>query len=179
MSAHDGFTFSEARFANALGVSRSDLKSIREKNLEKNVDWKRVAGGEIGLTRSALKRLWKKLPAGKTDSIDLASCVLQAPPERHATIPMQPLDAARQMRVSAIPLNPFIVLAEDEHGQVYRVLVARNSVFARGIEISARPDPNHADIWMIVGPVPRWPGDRAYRADQPNFPAPQFQKRIS
>lgn len=159
MSGANGsaFIYSERRIGDRTGWSRAELKKLRG-GLDEDRHWKR-AHGSIAFNLAGLKQLWKKTRAAEL----LDHQALAEPAERKQTILLAPLNAARAMRVTALPINPFIVRAQDALGQDYTVRVAKNSVFHVGLEIEAEPDPVNAGIWMVVGPVPRWAGDRGYK----------------
>jgi hypothetical protein len=159
MSEHNGaFIYSEARLGEVTNWPRKFAKKLRDDLLERDRDW-RLEHGAVRLNLEGLKRLWKKTRAPALR--DLASLI--EPVTAREAINLPPLNAPRRMRVTAIPINPFIVLAQDQLRQDYSVRVAKNEVFCVGLEISAEPDPTHPGIWRVVGPVPRWPGDRAYQ----------------
>jgi hypothetical protein len=152
------FTYSERRIGERTGWSRAELKKLRG-GLDEDVHWKRLQGA-VSFNLAGLKQLWKKTRAAEL--LDLQALAEPAAPK--PTILLAPLNAPRTMRVIALPLNPRIVLAEDELRQRYTVRVTDNGVFHVGLEIEAEPDPANPGIWRVVGPVPRWAGDRAYKA---------------
>lgn len=160
--ASSDFRYSEAKLCALMSWPRQEAKQLRDRLLKKDADWLRVQG-EIALSRRGLTRLIKKAGVPLPAELNLSTLEISNGREKKS-IALPPLDAPRSMRITHVPLNPYIVRAQDKLGQDYTVRVAGNSALYVGLEIEARPDPAHDGIWRIHGPVPRWQGDRAYRS---------------
>lgn len=170
------FTYSEAKLSERLGISRTDIKSIRDQRLTVDSDWKKIAG-EVVLSGGGIKRLWRALRE-RPAVFDLASCLI-APPEKknggavngtngesteillgHASMPVPVL-----MTVTRICVNESLVLAQQTLGldrRTQTVWVGRNENFTVGMELQVVPKKNAAGIWVMTGPLPQ----RRYTPDE-------------
>lgn len=168
------FTYSEAKLSERLGISRTDIKSIRDRKLRADSDWKKLAG-EVFLSPSGLKRLWRALetrPAG----FDLTMCLVSSPVKKngaavngdaqeeilmgHVTMPI-PVT----MTVTRICDNPSLVLAQQTEGLDRRtqvVWVGRNENFVTAMRISVGPKPDSPGMWRLLGALPQ----RRYTPDE-------------
>ncbi len=128
-------TISESELAQTLGISRGELKRLRE-SLVEGEHYKRTP--EIVFLASGIDLILEKINAG-------ASAV-QVPALAKLTILQQ-------------VLNPRLVLAQ--HGNLrVRVKVphtAKGNHFRAGDIIQARHV--EGDLWAYHGPAPRFPGD--------------------
>ena len=150
------FQYSEALFAQETGLSRTHIRFLREQHLNENVHWQKTRG-EIAFSSSAIKRLWRTLRV-RPASFDLARCIIGAQEKNGAESIL--LGSAshpipRKMTVFAIPPNPMVVRATDEHGEPQLVWVGRNFNFVRGDEIEVAPHESQQGFWRLLGPLPR------------------------
>jgi hypothetical protein len=187
------FPYSEAKISERIGVSRTDLKAIRDRKLKEGSDWKKVAG-EVALSGPGIKRLWQLLetrPAG----FELESCLIVARAKKngaagngnghgtngdavilltHASVPVE-------MVVTRKCLNTAIVLAQQTTGfdrRTQTVWVGKNFNYTPGMNIQVRRKKNVAGVWEMAGPVPM----RSYPAQQWNrmqAPKPETKKSRS
>lgn len=158
----NGFAYSEAKLSEQRGISRTDIKAIRERQLKEGVDWKKV-GGEVALAASGVKRLWKELGCRKLP-FDLTSCLL-APVKKNGAAAVTPIRLGTaampipvEMVVTQICLNTALVRAQQTSGLDRRtqiVWVGRNFNYSAGMRILVAPKKNMPSIWIMAGPEPR------------------------
>jgi len=145
------FIYSEARIADAIGVSRDEIRQIRDVHLSSKLHWKKI-GREILLTESALKSmidLFVRTKLFAATPPKLSDCL----PQKHGTN-----GARKKMRIVAIPMNPRMVLANeagDPAMDQLLVYVGRNATFAFGDEIEVGPMEGQKGIWQLTSELPR------------------------
>lgn len=171
----NGFTYSEAKLSDRLGISRTDIKAIREGSLTAESDWKKI-GGEVALTSGGVKRLWRALetrPAG----FDLSLCLVSRSAKKNGAViaPILLGSAAMpipvEMVVTRICLNTALVQAQQSSGLDRRtqiVWVGRNGNYVVGMRIQVSPKKNTAGVWEMAGPVPQrpWPAHQWNRLQE-------------
>lgn len=156
-SAVDEFKYSEHRLAEALGVSRADLKFIRDRQLELDRDWKKNGGGFVALAESGVSKILSAL--GGNIDVDLGRCLITSddPHPQTATLGLSPLpekNGAVSMTVAKIPLNPRVVLATNDARELCTVDVGNSLNFVVGDAISAVPHSAQPGFWRFVGQMP-------------------------
>jgi hypothetical protein len=163
------FKYSEALLADRLQLSRTDLKFLRDRHLQRDSDWKKVRHGEVLLSASGLKTIWKKIGAGRRHTIELTEIVVGSEIVKKNGVAASDVDAGevpialgdvrmpipRKMTVTAIPLNPMVVNAVDEHSTRVLVWVGRNANFVVGDTIDAAPHLTQPGLWRFLGTIPR------------------------
>lgn len=171
------FTYSEAKLSERLGVSRTHLKSIRDRRLTPDSDWKKVAG-EVVLSPSGVKRLWRSLQA-RPAGFDLAACLISAPAKKNGATgngangshgpdillghPSMPIPVL--MMVIRVCSNPSLVLAQQTEGldrRIQPVWVGKNENFGPGMRIKVVPKPDAPAMWRFHGVLPQ----RRYTPDE-------------
>ena len=140
MSNAPAFIYSEARVAESLGISRTEVRHYRSSELMPGVDWKKERG-EILLSDKGLERLsglcGQALPAGFVQTLQKKN------------------GGPKKMRVSQIPPNPRMVLAQDDDSDCHLVYVGNNTTFVVGDEIEVVPHSIQKGIWTHLGQPPR------------------------
>lgn len=145
------FLYSEAQLAKAIGVSRDEMRDVRELHLDRDSDWKKIRR-EILLTEAGLRLLVRFFVGTKLFSTDVPRLSECLPQKNSAN------GAKKKMRIVAIPLNPRMVLANDsgDPGQEqHLVYVGRNATFVFGDEIEIEPVPGQKGVWQVISAVPR------------------------
>lgn len=164
------FKYSEGRLARCIGLSRDDLKEVRDMHLELDRDWKKV-GGEVALNNPGLRRIWKVLQI-KPRALDLRECLLLNGAEKNGALPpngeqavverekillgSQAMPIPMVMRVTRIPENPCLVLCHDQHARLVSVWVGKNKNFVVGMSLKAAQGGD--GMWRLLGPRPRLKG---------------------
>jgi hypothetical protein len=136
------FPYSESLVGREIGVSRSTLRNWRGLHLEEELDWQKN-GAEILLSASGLDRIVKLVGAPQ---LDLVACLAgqkkNGAPKKMTIVP-------------PMPMNPRMVLAEDENGERCLVDVDKNGTFVFGDVIEVGPHETQKGIWRLVSQVPR------------------------
>ncbi len=156
------FQYSEALFAEETGLSRGEAKYHRDQILKEGVDWKKERG-EVVLSASAIKRVWRVLQ-GRPAPFELSRCLVSvighkngADKKNDASILLgssaRPIP--RKMKVLMAALNPRVVRAVDQHGDNHLVWVGSNSNFVHGDLIDVVPHDTQPPFWRFIGPMPR------------------------
>lgn len=166
----DGFRFPEKEVAERLGVSREQLKAIREGHMERGADFE-LAGGQICLSEEGVRKLAVELgltgkdgpAAGEQGELPLPAVPQAESPGAPAPNPLQRrLPAAaggqsvRMGRVKKRCKNKHIVLVESE-GETVRLRVKDNAKFVKGFEVPMRLI-QEPDIYELTRRAPRWKG---------------------
>lgn len=158
--ALNGFDYSEEAFAGHVGLSRDDARLLRKQSLREGVDWAKKHG-QIALNRNALKKLWRLLRAAPS-TIDLSACRLSNGAQKDSAAALLALpervsyDRPAVLRVKKITPNPRTIIATDQAGQDWTVLVGANTNFVFGMELRACPSASTPGAYQLVGnPPPR------------------------
>jgi hypothetical protein len=141
------FPYSESLIGREIGVSRGTLRSWRGLHLEESLDWQKN-GAEILLSEDGVKRV-AKLAGVSLPNLDLTHCL--AGQKKNGAV----ATAKKMVVVPPMPINPRVVLAEDENGERSLVDVGRNGMFVFGDVIEVGPHPVQQGIWRHLGDIPR------------------------
>lgn len=147
------FLYSEARLTDSLGISREDLRPVRQL-LKEGRDWKKI-GGEILLTKGSTNYISKAFGGGAPDLESLLP-VHEAPPE----VAQSNGAVHRKMRViPPMPINPRVVYAQDvdaqgEEGKAL-VWVGHNDTFCFEDVLEVEPHETQTGILQCVSEIPR------------------------
>jgi hypothetical protein len=70
----------------------------------------------------------------------------------------------REVQVFQKPPNIRFLLCVDERAQRYHVWVGNSRPFVKGMKLYISPHPSLSlkGFWHIIGPVPRYPGDKSF-----------------
>lgn len=144
MSAASAFKYSESRLSHEINVSRTYVRSLREDNLKQGVHWQKNPGGEVLLTQKGVNAI---LDLTSKSIVDLDLCLAQKNGARNQTQIMRV--------VPPMPMNPRVVLAENDDGKRLLVDVGRNGTFCFGDQIEVKTHPVQTGILQLVSPIPR------------------------
>jgi hypothetical protein len=157
------FRYSEAKLAAELGIHRLDIKSVRDRCLKPNRDWKKVAG-TVAFNNRGLRGLWRELDA-RPASLDLRSLLLSTAEKNGAAgealaiaLGDRAMPIPMVMRVTRIPENPCLILVHDEHRRQHSVWVGRNENFVIGMQVKVGPHLSMPGMLRLLGPLPRLRG---------------------
>lgn len=153
--AETAFHFSEARLAEQLGLSRDEVREVRQQKLARGVDWKNVRG-EILLTEAGVSRI---ADLNHLKQPNLESCRAVAREDQsNGQGHRHPL-RKQMIVVPRMPSNPRIVCAkerpEDPDEAVSLVWVGRNENFCFGDVIEVEPHETQTGVWQCVSEIPR------------------------
>jgi hypothetical protein len=165
------FKYSERKLARCIGLSRDDLKAVRDMHLELDRDWKKV-GGEVALNNGGLRRVWRVLEI-KPRTLDLRECLILNGTEKNgaengvspaceSAVPEkillghQALPIPSVLRVTRIPDNPSLVICHDLQARLCSVWVGKNENFVVGMSLKAAIGGD--GMWRLLGPRPRLRG---------------------
>lgn len=147
------FLYSEARLTESLGITREDLRPMRQL-LKEGRDWKKIRG-QVLLSKGSANYIAR---AFGNDSPDLEA-LLQTealPPE---VIETNGQAGRKKMRVvRPMPFNPRIVMAQeidDPESEKVIVWVGRNETFCFDDEIEVEPHETQTGILQCVSEIPR------------------------
>lgn len=141
------FIYSEKLVAERLGLSRTNVRELRNLHLEENVDWKKIDGAILLSSRGAF-RLAKWVDHDDYDLPDLDGCL--ASEKKNG--------APAKLIVIAICMNPRMVLANesgDANAERKLVDVGSNKKFALGDAIEAGPHDAQAGVLQLLSKLPR------------------------
>jgi transposase-like protein len=138
------FPYSESLIGREIGVSRGTLRSWRGLHLEESLDWQKN-GAEILLSEDGVKRV-AKLAGVSLPNLDLTHCL--AGQKKNGAM-------KKMTVVPPMPINPRVVLAEDDAGKRHLVDVGRNETFVFGDELEVGPHAVQQGIWRHLGDIPR------------------------
>ena len=135
----------EESFAEALGITRVKLSTLRKEHLEEGIDWgkrkKRVVyrvGGE-----AKMKRVVALLVGLEEEEV-----VLDEELGRE--------DSSEEMEVVRVyPVNRRLVECLRGNGEKVRVNVGDNLNFLKGMVMRARPPWGSGRLWVMLGCKPR------------------------
>lgn len=163
----------EGRLAKLLGVSRTDLKRIRNEKLTLEVDW--LLGGEsqsIEITPSGQKKIRLELGLPEGETVEACERYMAEEPEKKeggGDLPAEPsrapggLAGMRAERYVALVVvkaasgNKVVVVCTDPEGRPVRLRVRDNGNFTKGMRV---PTCVHveADRYDYEGRLPRRKG---------------------
>jgi hypothetical protein len=71
----------------------------------------------------------------------------------------------REVEVFSKPPNIRLLLCRDKEGARYHVWVGNNRPFVRGMKLMIAPHPSASlrGFWHVIGPVPRYAGDKSFK----------------
>lgn len=151
------FKYSEKKIAARLGLSRGDMKFLRDQ-LTEGEHWERTGGnGEIGLTKIAVQRICRTLESPPT-CVVVGDCTLTPPPEKKkgGKAPVLALPPAPiTMRVLRKVPNPRVLDAVDPHGAVHHVIVGDSAPYAYDAVFTALPSLRFLGFYEVVKPPER------------------------
>ncbi len=171
MSAlQEAFKYSEAKLANRIGISRGEVKILRDDHLIEDRDWKKFAGG-VALNNRGLKGIWCALRS-RPATFDLSQCLIGASKKNGSVGELSGASANGEpirlgwasmpipipMTVIRVTENPYMLLTKDAHGALCSVRVGSNANFVVGMEINAAEDRVNAGFYRLLGPLPRLRG---------------------
>jgi hypothetical protein len=146
------FKYSEARLTDSLGITREDLRPVRQL-LKEGRDWKKIRG-QVLLSEGSANYIAK---AFGNDSLNLDELLPEVAPEvaeanGHAQ--------RKKMRIIPPPsFNPRVVFAQelDAQGDEGKSLVwvGNNKNFCFGDEIEVEPHETQSGILQCVSEIPR------------------------
>ena len=164
------FSYSEQRFCDVTGLSRGNIKAIRDGVLREDRDWKKI-GGEVALSAAGIKRLWRSLET-RPRAFDLASCLVAPREKKNGANGSQEIRLGTMampvpvlMNVTRVCANPGLLWAQRSEGidrSTHVVWVGRNSNFVPGMKIRVAPKPDAPAMWRFLGSLPQ----RRYTPDE-------------
>jgi hypothetical protein len=158
--------YPEPMVARTVGLSRSQLKALRDENLTREVDWVLV-NAVVTYSPAGLEKL---LRAAGLDAGDFAWPGREAMPapalvaEEGAALAGDPVAATPavpplvELRVRNVCGNPILVFAATPEGEVVKVRVRTNTNFLPGMPIRARAPQSPGGLWHHEGACPRFRG---------------------
>jgi hypothetical protein len=147
---NERFKYSEARLADSLGVTRQDLRPIRQRLLREGRDWKKIHG-QVLFSEGSTLYIAK---AFGVESPNLEA--LLVPLEEDPPPAIVESNGYKKMRViPPKPLNPRVIYAQDEAGNKSLVWVGRNDTFCFDDEIEVKPHETQTGILECVSEIPR------------------------
>lgn len=154
------FAYAEAKLADTIGVSRTDLRTFRNKSLKRGEDWRKQRKGSYGhwvlFSEEAVKAITEHfgIQGAKLDTARIE------PPPSNGTAPQAEMPL---VKVSAICLNVRRINAVDERGKVFEVLVGNNEVWAIGNPLRVKVSEVNKMFWECAHKPPRYRGDPIYK----------------
>lgn len=185
--------FSEAKLAEATGISRVALVAFRKKELGTG-DYRKAKKGKgraIQLSQQGVEKVleWFGIKDADLDGAKLtrsgesqsalnqsdsaptvnpsANCVQPEKSDASAIIP-EPVSPVAEpelklVKVSKFVSNTRIVQALGNPGEYFNVIVPHSGVWALGDFLKIKESQMHKGFWELVGKSPRWRGDRLYQ----------------
>lgn len=164
MTAAD-FTIPEGRLAEALGVPRKTVKTVRADALTQGDDWEYINGGTVHYSRGGVTRTLSHLGIPPEKIASLLPAAPEPPPAAPADLAANeppPLDLTEPKAFDITITRRFTVnhrLVEGTlDGRTVRVRVKDSQKLRPGMALRChRVD---VDLYQLAERLPRWPGKR-------------------
>lgn len=137
--------YAEAAIALTVGLTRDEIRTARDRNLEKNVDWQ-MHGRQVVWTQAGLNNA---IDLDLVPSADYAIAIVD-----EKKLPGVP--DLQELQVKRVYPNPRLLLATLPNGDEVRVQVKTNLNFRPRMMIKARCV--EGTLYQLVGRCPRYPG---------------------